>query len=168
MSFPEVKDRHLNKGWVKDLVRIEQSKDHPMWTENNFLSEWEVPNSFIFGLLLDLNPAEAEGGKNLVGFSVWRKVLDEAHILSFAIEARYRGVGLGKVLVAEVCSEMLRGGVRWAHLECRESNTVAQSLYRSMCFMQVGVRPYFYHDTNEGALLYTKDLFASSDGNYRQ
>jgi ribosomal protein S18 acetylase RimI-like enzyme len=166
-DLSKFKNKNLVEGWIKDLVRIEKSTEFSLWTENNFRKEWEVPHSFIFGVLLNASLAGIEERCELIAFLVWHKVLDQAHILNFAVETKYRGLGLGKLVVSEVCSDMLVRRVRWVHLECRERNFVAQKLYRSMGFDRVGFRPNFYDDTNEGALLFTKDLL-DNPSNYHQ
>lgn len=93
---------------------------------------------------------------------VWLLV-DEAHITTFAVlpEWRRRGVG-GKLMLAVMrLAEQL--GARVATLEVRLSNMPARQLYQRFGFRPVGVRPRYYSDNAEDALIMTCPPIASEE-----
>jgi ribosomal-protein-alanine N-acetyltransferase len=49
-------------------------------------------------------------------------------------------------------------GARWVTLEVRRSNLAAQSLYGKFGFLVKGVRPGYYSDTGEDALILWAEL----------
>ena len=59
-----------------------------------------------------------------------------------------------------ILSPALRDGLaaRLATLEVRRSNTPAIELYRSLGYRQVGVRPNYYADEGEDAIVMDLDL----------
>jgi len=76
--------------------------------------------------------------------------------VAVAPEARRRGVARALLSEAE-----LRGrseGARVAKLEVRRSNHPAIELYRCLGYREVGMRPRYYAEDGEDALVMDKDL----------
>ena len=89
--------------------------------------------------------ADAIGdGPAFKGFVVSQRALDEAEILTIAVEPRARGKGLSTALLGNHLSRVARAGVFKIFLEVDESNTPALALYRRYGFRQVGRRPAYY------------------------
>jgi len=57
------------------------------------------------------------------------------------------------VLRMRLIDEAIDRGAGWMTLEVRESNTVAQRLYRKYGFTTVTMRAGYYSDDNESALI---------------
>ncbi|MHC1611583.1 MAG: ribosomal protein S18-alanine N-acetyltransferase [Candidatus Methanospirareceae archaeon] len=100
--------------------------------------------------------AETEG--EVIGFVVLVLTPErEGRIFSIAVDPRYRGRGVGKVLLKAAFNTLRRRKISYARLEVRASNYIAQHLYRSMGFMEIGFIPFYYKD-GEGAILMRKVL----------
>ena len=81
--------------------------------------------------------------------------LDEAHITAVGVHSTYRGRGIGELLlIAGIELAQLRDA-REVTLEVRVSNQIAQSLYRKYAFEEKGIRPKYYTDNNEDAMIMT-------------
>jgi ribosomal-protein-alanine N-acetyltransferase len=99
-----------------------------------------------------------EHGETLVvGMVVLWFILDEAHIGTFAIDAAYRRQGIGRRLLAESLLQAYNNGVRRCFLEVRRSNLAAQALYQIFGFHVATIRPRYYRDNGEDALMMTLD-----------
>ena len=61
-------------------------------------------------------------------------VLDEAQVLNVATAPSHRGKGLGRLVTQALLTEARRRSVVSMTLEVRESNSIAQSLYKSLGF----------------------------------
>jgi [ribosomal protein S18]-alanine N-acetyltransferase len=85
-------------------------------------------------------------------FGLWLMV-DEAHIVSIAVRESYRGRGLGERLLAEALDLAIANHQEHVTLEVRRSNTLAQALYEKYRFLKVGVRPRYYSDNREDAVI---------------
>lgn len=93
-----------------------------------------------------------EGGGALVvehraavaGFLLFRKVLDEAEILTFAVEKDQRGYGLGGKLMEAFIGQMQGEGVVRVFLEVAEDNPGARRLYARAEFIETGRRKGYY------------------------
>jgi [ribosomal protein S18]-alanine N-acetyltransferase len=98
---------------------------------------------------------EAGGSERVVGMVVVWLVVDEAHIATIAVHPDYRGQGIGQELLCAGLIESLEKGMRKATLEVRAHNLAAQRLYRRFRFELAGVRPRYYRDNFEDALIMT-------------
>ncbi len=103
----------------------------------------------------DALPAPEERPELIVGFAgVWA-LPEEAHLVTIASRESHRRRGLGELLLIHVISLARRIGESEVTLEVRVSNEPAISLYRKYGFEEVGVRPRYYSDNKEDALILT-------------
>jgi ribosomal-protein-alanine N-acetyltransferase len=93
------------------------------------------------------------GQSQLAGMLVMWLVIDEAHVGTFAVHPTFRRRGVGQRLLARALLDAYEQGIRTIFLEVRRSNVNAQALYRKFGFIEDGVRPRYYVDNNEDALL---------------
>lgn len=136
---------------VARVVEIERDGFKHPWSRE--LIERELEHAWSRVLV-----AEEPGGGPVVGYIVFWLVHDEVHVLNVAtaLEARRRGVGRALMDAAE--EEGRRRGARLATLEVRRSNTAALQLYLGMGYRQVGVRPNYYAEEREDAIVMVKTL----------
>ncbi len=93
----------------------------------------------------------------LVGFGgVWLMV-DEAHITTFAVHPSWRRRRIGERLLVALLDVATARGAREATLEVRLSNLPARRLYEKYGFRPVGLRPRYYSDDGEDALVMTTE-----------
>ena len=105
----------------------------------------------------------ARSGETLVGFAgIWLMV-DEAHITTFAVHPDWRRQGIGERLLLTLLDVSLARHAREATLEVRLSNVAARRLYEKYGFRPVGLRPRYYSDNGEDALIMTTEPLAGSD-----
>ena len=83
---------------------------------------------------------------------VW-VMLDDAHITTIAVDPDYRRLGLGQLLIVQMARIALQARATRMTLEVRMSNEHAQALYRKYGFSDGGVRPRYYSDDFEDALI---------------
>lgn len=91
----------------------------------------------------------------IIGISGFWLIADEIHISTIASHPQWRGRGLGELLLLNMMFQSYSHPANMVTLEVRRSNHVAQALYRKYQFEEVGLRPRYYHDTGEDALLMT-------------
>jgi ribosomal-protein-alanine N-acetyltransferase len=89
-------------------------------------------------------------------------MVDEAHITTFAVHPAWRRQRLGERLLLAILDSAIARGAREATLEVRLSNLPARRLYEKYGFRPVGLRPRYYSDNNEDALIMTTDVLDSS------
>lgn len=102
-----------------------------------------------------------ERGRALAGFVMLRVVLDEAELLTVAVEPALQGRGIGGRLVARfLAAAEARGAVR-AFLEVAADNRAARAVYARAGFAEVGLRRGYYVTQGQGrvdALIMARDL----------
>lgn len=95
------------------------------------------------------------GQRRIAAMAVLWMIVDEGHIATLAVHPDFRKQGLGRRLLAHALLAVSAEGAFKAFLEVRAGNSVAQKLYLDFGFEVVGVRPRYYRDNMEDALLMT-------------
>ncbi len=118
-----------------------------------FLTPWHI-DSFrealtrSYAIFLALRSDDS-----LVGYSLSWLVADEMHILKFAVDDAFRGLGFGTQLLGESLKEARAKGASIAWLEVRPSNREALALYEGRGFERAYQRRNYYSDTGEDAII---------------
>jgi ribosomal-protein-alanine N-acetyltransferase len=150
---PALRFRAMRPQDLDRIVEIErQGFLHP-WSRE--LLERELSHAWSHVLVA---AEEVRSGEALVGYVVFWLVHDEVHVLNLgtAVEARRRGVG--RALMEEAHELGRRRGAALSTLEVRRSNAPALALYRGLGYRQVGVRPNYYAEEGEDAIVMVRDL----------
>jgi ribosomal-protein-alanine N-acetyltransferase len=99
----------------------------------------------------------ARVGDELVAYGgIWLMV-DEAHITTFAVHPAFRRRRIGERLLIALLDIAIDRRAREATLEVRLSNLPARRLYEKYGFRPVGLRPRYYSDDGEDALIMTTE-----------
>jgi [ribosomal protein S18]-alanine N-acetyltransferase len=93
----------------------------------------------------------------VVGYAGMWLMVDEAHITTFAVDPVWRRQRIGERLLLALLDLALARQAREATLEVRLSNLPARRLYEKYGFRPVGLRPSYYSDNGEDALIMTTD-----------
>jgi ribosomal-protein-alanine N-acetyltransferase len=97
----------------------------------------------------------------VVGYGGLWLMADEAHVTTIAVHPKYRGEGVGELLLLHMIDTAKGIPARWLTLEVRKSNEVAQALYRKYTFKEMGVRRRYYSDNGEDAVVMWTDPIES-------
>jgi len=95
-------------------------------------------------------PARAQ---KLVGFVGLWFMVNEAHVTAIAVRESHRRHGIGELLLMAATELSMERNEEIMTLEVRVSNLGAQALYEKYGFVKVGVRPEYYVDNREDALI---------------
>ena len=91
--------------------------------------------------------------ESIVGYAGIWNVAGEAQVMRVAVKKAMRNQGLGLLLTQELIHKAWDAGADAITLEVRESNLAAQKVYERCGFVSKGVRPNYYEDTHEGAMI---------------
>lgn len=141
--------QRLGREELFELVALERKCFSAPWNEEQFLLGLEREVFKVFGL---------KDGGTLAAYCSFYHVADEMEILNIAVDPARRRQGAGRrllSLVLQICRKM---GIHDAHLEVRVGNAPARGLYAAFGFEQVGLRPGYYKDNGEDAVLMRLDL----------
>lgn len=145
----EVVVRKMELKDIEDVLVIERGSFTVPWTRSSFEKELKK------NLLSKYYVATVED--KVVSYGGMWLIIDEAHVTNIAVHPDYRGKKIGKELVSFMIQEAKGLGIIKMTLEVRRSNIVAQNLYKGLGFIPCGVRPGYYHDNGEDAIIMWKD-----------
>ena len=83
---------------------------------------------------------------------VW-KILDEGHITNVAVAPEYRRMHIGRAMLETLFEVTGQAGIERYTLEVRASNEPAIRLYEGLGFKSEGIRPGYYEDNGEDAVI---------------
>jgi ribosomal-protein-alanine N-acetyltransferase len=129
--------------------RIEKASFTSPWPEHAYQSELES-NRLAHYLVARID-------EHVVGYGGMWLMVDEAHITTFAIHPAWRRQHLGERLLLAFLDLAIDRGAHEATLEVRLSNLAARRLYEKYGFRPVGLRPRYYSDDHEDALIMTTE-----------
>ncbi len=97
-------------------------------------------------------------GDEPVGYAFCWRVADELHLVNLGVLARCRRRGVGRALLGRVLADPAAAGAALMTLEVRRSNEAAIAFYRGQDFRAVAIRPRYYPDTDEDAVIMLREL----------
>lgn len=119
------------------------------------LGRWLTELRHLFGAEEETEPPPHQD--LVTGFvGVWL-IADEAHIVTIAVREGYRRRGIGELLLIAAIELALMNERDLISLECRASNDAAIALYDKYGFQRLGVRPHYYSDNREDAVIMTAE-----------
>jgi ribosomal-protein-alanine N-acetyltransferase len=139
---------------LDEVQRIEQASFSTPWPSNAYRSELQT-NRLASYLVARIDAT-------IVAYGGMWLMVDEAHITTFAVHPRWRRQGIGERLLLGFLDLARDRHAREATLEVRLSNLAARRLYEKYGFRPVGLRPRYYSDNSEDALIMTTEPLAES------
>ena len=140
---------------VPDVHRIESASFPTPWPDYAFKQEIQT-NRLAHYLVV-------KSGDETIGYGGMWLMVDEAHVTTFAVLPAWRRRGVGARLMLELMRVASDLNARVVTLEVRLSNREARALYGKFGFKPVGIRPRYYSDNNEDALIMTTQPIASEE-----
>ena len=141
---------------LPDILQIEEACFSAPWTRKMLLAELSG-NPFAHFLLTKQVPQGQMGAMSIVGYLCFWVVFEEVRLMNLAVIESMRHRGIARSLVATALQTGLSQAALRAVLEVRASNQAAQCLYRSFGFSQTAIRPKYYVNPVEDAVLMELD-----------
>ena len=140
---------------VPAVHRIERASFPIPWPDYAFRQEIQT-NRLAHYLVV-------RAGDRAVGYAGMWLMVDEAHITTFAVLPEWRRRGIGGRLMVELMRLARELNSRVMTLEVRLSNRAARGLYGRFGFRPVGIRPRYYSDNAEDALIMTTEALSTPE-----
>lgn len=113
----------------------------------SFVIGWdrpEIERMILGGHVADVMISRAPIGEVVTGFAISRVVVDEAELLTIALDREVRGRGFSEALLERHAQRVRQAGATVHFLEVAEANAPALSLYRKLGFIEIGRRKGYY------------------------
>ena len=126
--------REISLGDLDGIVQIERAVNPFPWGEEALRDTIASSGHHLMSL--------REG--RAVGFLLSSFVLDESQLLLIGVSPDWQGVGVGGQMLKELINRSQDQGRKLIYLEVRSGNERAIRLYRSLGFIDIGVRRDYY------------------------
>lgn len=143
----------VRKMLIKDIpsvVEIEKRCFSVPWTKGAF--ETEIKKNKLALYLVAFMEDQ------VVGYGGMWMIIDEGHITNIAVHPDFQGKKVGEGITRALLEEAAARKLYRVTLEVRKSNIIAQNLYKKLGFVACGIRPGYYSDNGEDALIMWKDI----------
>ena len=130
---------------LKAVLKVEEAVFPQPWSHRLFVEELAQRRTRSY--------RAAWVGRSIVGFAGQMFIDDESHVNNIAVDPKWQGRGLGAAILADLVRTGLAHGARHLTLEVRVGNDPAIALYRRFGMAPVGVRPNYYPETGDDALI---------------
>lgn len=144
----------MNAGEVDEVAAIEARCYRAPWPRQVFVDELAHEWARI-DVVRELMP---EGESRVIAYCSYWLVKDEVHLLNVAVDPAHRRQGHARALLIHLLAFAERHRCRYVTLEVRRHNRAARALYDDLGFRAVGVRPNYYIQDREDAIVMTLDL----------
>ena len=146
----KIEIRHLAGSDLDAVLGIAETiEEAPRWSREHYMEAIRADSSRPRVALVAVDSLTAE----VDGFAIAGLVAPEAELESIAVAERAQRRGIGRRLIDALVEELGQRGIRELRLEVRASNQRAVRFYESQNFKQIGVRPRYYTDPQEDAVL---------------
>lgn len=135
--------RRLTYADLPQVVAIERRAFPTPWSLAMFVLELSKPGGVCLAAL------DAE--RRLTGYCICSRYDTVWHVMNVAVAPEHQRRGIASHLVAELLERV--GPDARLTLEVRESNTAGLALYERFGFVAAGIRPRYYQDNNEDAVI---------------
>lgn len=139
--------RRLREEDVPAISRLEKETFSMPWSAESFLQMIEKEDTAYF-------VAEEDG--QILGGCGLLLIAGEGNITNVAVAATARRRGVATGLLTYLMQEGDRAGLTAYTLEVRVSNAAAIALYEKFGFVSEGIRPNFYENPREDAMIMWK------------
>ncbi len=134
--------RRLAYSDLPAVISIERRSFPTPWSLAMFVLELSKPSGICLA---------ATDGEELLGYLVCSRYDQVWHLMNVAVAPERRRAGVARGLIARLVEEA--GGRLPFTLEVRVSNRPAIAMYERLGFRSAGVRPRYYQDNGEDALI---------------
>jgi len=142
MSDP-LKIRRLTYADLPQVIAIERRAFPTPWSLAMFVLELSKPSGICLA---------ATREERVAGYLVCSRYDRVWHVMNVAVDDRQLRQGIATALLTRLLEIADRSGEQYT-LEVRESNVGAIALYERFGFKSAGLRPGYYHDNKEDAVI---------------
>ncbi len=135
---------------VDQVIEVEKNSFSTPWSKEAF--NLEITKNILARYLV------AELEDKIVGYGGLWLIVDEGHITNIAVDEGHRNKGIGSLLLEGLIKICKEWNSKSMTLEVRESNEEAKNLYKKYGFKEYGIRPGYYADDNEDAIIMWKKI----------
>ncbi|SFV67471.1 Ribosomal-protein-S18p-alanine acetyltransferase [hydrothermal vent metagenome] len=140
--------RNIELRYLKKIIKIEKDNYQTPWSDKQLEESLNIYSKFSRVIVKN---------DEVVAYVFIIVTLDEAEILNIAVDKEYQKQSIATYLLKEVIKELKAKNIKKIFLEVRNSNLIAQELYKKLNFIVFGKREKYYSN-GEDALLFQLNI----------
>lgn len=141
--------RKMQEQDIESVALLEKQCFSQPWSYNAFKSALDDKNVLYI-------VAECEG--SIVAQCGVRNIVGEGEITNVAVKPGYRKQGIAYAMLTSLLTKGMEMGISAFTLEVRSRNAAAIALYKKLGFVSEGIRPGFYTNPADDAMIMWKRL----------
>lgn len=131
--------------YIEQMAKIEQATFAEAWSRAAYQEDiCSNPNARYTAIVCN---------DELIAYANYWLIAGVGNINNVAVSAAWRGQGFGKILMSALIDDCRKAGGSSMTLEVRQGNTAALALYEKLGFTGHGIRPHYYQDNGENAVI---------------
>ncbi len=139
--------RPITHGDLSFVLDVEQRLFSDPWTRKSLEEELACPFAKSYLLTEDGAPC---------AYGLFRLMAGEGEVLRIGTLPKHRRRGFARAILGHFLNQGKKEGLEKVFLEVRAGNTPARSLYETLGFREISLRPRYYRDPVEDAVIYEK------------
>lgn len=132
--------------WARSAAKLDAVSLGGLWNTDQYSLELANSRSDVLGVW---------DGPELLAFACTSDIVDETHLLSLAVRPDWQRRSLARVLMLSCMWSACSASQALFTLEVRQANQPAVGLYQACGLRQVGVRPRYYQQPTDDAVILT-------------
>lgn len=136
--------RKMQEQDLEQVSKLEEENFSMPWSVDSFREMVSHPDA-LYLVAIDRG--------RVCGTCGVRNVSGDGEITNVVIREEYRGSGLAQRMLLDLISQGMEMGITAFTLEVRKSNAVAIHVYEKLGFVSEGIRPHFYEQPAEDAVI---------------
>jgi len=138
---------------LDEILAIENSSFSQPWDRHVFMRELQIPISrnLVAAVRRDLH-------EEITGYVTYWIVAGELQVHKICVREDLRRSGVASMLMAEMIRLSCREDVSLCTLEVGRSNKGAKRLYEKFGFEVIDIRPRYYAESGDDAMVLSADL----------
>ena len=140
MYFETLSIRPITDEEIPVIQAIERASSIHPWSDNQLATC--ARGNYTVEVFVDSSDESSDD--SIMGYWILQPVVDELNLLSITISQSHQGRGLGKWAMTRLHEKAQLLAAKTIFLEVRQSNEVAQHVYKSTGFIEVGRRKDYY------------------------
>jgi len=138
---------------LDEILAIENSSFSRPWSRDVFVRELQIPISR--NLVAKIHK---DRHNEIAGYLTYWIIAGELEVHKISVKEDLRKSGIASRLMAEMIRLSQREGVSLCSLEVSRSNEGAKRLYEKFGFEVTDIRPHYYAESGEDAMILCADL----------
>ena len=138
---------------IPEVARLERMIFTDPWPEKVYRETFAIEGVEYVVAIDRPDRDEAGGGETIVGAAGVRNIAGTGEITNVMVLPEYRQAGIATRMITDLLKRGRQLGAEEFTLEVRAGNETAIRLYEKLGFVSEGIRPKFYRNPEEDALI---------------